>query len=298
MTLMTAHDAHVGARHWTRSVSIAALVLVTSACATPPGTIDPATAASDSAPIRVLLAGDVDWQALNPARGDQSPRAGTLWGDRHAAVPTGFLAEFVDGFSSPPHIHNVTYRAVVISGEIHNDDPHAEPMWMPSGSFWTQPGGEAHITAARGDNNLALVEIDRGPYWVKPPLEAFDSGERPINVDVSNLVWLPLAADPGPDTSASVAYLWGRQEAGESRGVFLQLPPGFNGVLSAPGDEFHAVVIAGTLGHTAASGQRLSAGSYFGAAGASVHDLTAGTDQAVVIYIRSNDQFQLSARQP
>lgn len=103
---------------------------------------------SASAPIRIVLAADVDWQALNPARGEMSPRAGTLWGDRNAEVPTGFLAKFRDGFSSPPHIHNVTYRAVVISGGIHNDDPEAERMWMGSGSFWTQPKGEVHITSA------------------------------------------------------------------------------------------------------------------------------------------------------
>ena len=68
----------------------------------------------------VILASEVKWEKLNPARGDKSPQAGTLWGDRKGAVPTGFLAKFVDGSSSPPHIHNATYRAVVISGRIHN----------------------------------------------------------------------------------------------------------------------------------------------------------------------------------
>ncbi|NND00731.1 MAG: DUF4437 domain-containing protein, partial [Gammaproteobacteria bacterium] len=117
---------------------------------------------------KVISFSDVKWEPLNPARGDQSPKAGTLWGDRKAAVPTGFLADFADGFSSPPHIHNATYRAVVISGSVHNDDPSATPMWMPAGSFWTQPKGESHITAAKGARNIALVEIDQGPYLVQP----------------------------------------------------------------------------------------------------------------------------------
>ena len=30
----------------------------------------------------VIPVGEVDWGALNPARGDASPRAGNLWGDR------------------------------------------------------------------------------------------------------------------------------------------------------------------------------------------------------------------------
>ena len=99
--------------------------------------IDPPDLCGES--HEVVLTSDVEWEQLNPARGDKSPQAGTLWGDRKGTVPTGFLARFVDGFSSPPHIHNVTYRAVVISGSIHNDDPDAAEMWMPVGSFWTQP---------------------------------------------------------------------------------------------------------------------------------------------------------------
>lgn len=96
----------------------------------------------------------------------------------------------MNGFSSPPHIHNVTYRAVVMTGLIHNDDPKAELMWMPAGSFWTQPVGEAHITAAKGENVMAYIEIDEGPYLVKPTEQAYDSGERPVNVDADNIVWL------------------------------------------------------------------------------------------------------------
>ena len=35
---------------------------------------------------------------------------------------------------------------------------------MPAGSFWTQPAGEVHITSARGQETIAYVEIDEGPY--------------------------------------------------------------------------------------------------------------------------------------
>ncbi|MEM9420868.1 MAG: DUF4437 domain-containing protein, partial [Planctomycetota bacterium] len=100
-----------------------------------------ATVTADDATVNVLPASEVPWTALNPARGDKSPQAGTIWGDRGAEVPTGFLVKFVDGFSSPPHIHNVTYRGVVIEGLVHNDDPDAANMWMPPGSYWTQPAG-------------------------------------------------------------------------------------------------------------------------------------------------------------
>ena len=44
----------------------------------------------------------------------------------------------------------------------------AKEMWMPAGSFWTQPRGESHITAASGDSNVAYIEIEDGPYLVRP----------------------------------------------------------------------------------------------------------------------------------
>jgi len=139
--------------------------------------------------IEILSVDDVNWEKLNPARGDKSPKAGTLWGDRKGSSATGFLAKFVDGFSSPPHIHNVSYRAIVIEGLVHNDDPKAANMWMPKGSYWTQPVGESHITSAKGKSNIALVEIDKGPYLVRPANQAFDSGERPYNIHASNIIW-------------------------------------------------------------------------------------------------------------
>ena len=116
------------------------LCVITVACTSTQATFDSTSPKSVTEPTyELVLTSEVEWQQLNTARGDKSPQSATLWGDRKGAVPTGFLARFVDGYSSPPHIHNVTYRAVVISGRIHNDDPDAADMWMPAGSFWTQP---------------------------------------------------------------------------------------------------------------------------------------------------------------
>ena len=245
--------------------------------------------------IRIVLAADVDWQALNPARGAASPRAGTLWGDRTGEAATGFLARFAEGFSSPAHIHNVTYRAVVIEGEIHNDDPGAASQWMGPGSFWTQPAGESHITAARGPSNLALVEIDHGPYLVRPPDQAFDDEERPINVDASNLVWLPATPDRRVGDGADIAHLWGRFDGQSSNGSFLRLPPGFRGKLTADGDVFHAVVIRGEIDHAKLVGDALTPGSYFGAEEPSVHLLNASETAGATIYIRSNGRYRVAS---
>lgn len=242
----------------------------------------PKSESIDKPTSEVVLTSEVQWGALNAARGDQSPRAGNLWGDRTSSEPSGFLVKFKEGFSSPPHIHNITYRGVVITGLLHNDDPDAEEMWMPTGSFWTQPAGEGHITAAKGEENMALVEIEEGPYLVQPADEAFDNGERPVNLDKSNIVWVDVASiewiNLPRDTSAAdgpkAAFLWGNPQSDQLSGTLLKLPAGFSGKIHSNSSNFRAVLIQGKLQHQEVGEtetKNLMPGSYFGSTGEMVH---------------------------
>ncbi len=254
--------------------------------------------------FKVILASEVKWEKLNPARGDKSPKAGTLWGDRKGSVPTGFLVKFVDGFSSPPHIHNVSYRGVVISGLIHNDDPNAADMWMPTGSFWTQPKGDVHITAAKGSTNVAYIEIEKGPYLVLPIEKAFDSEERPVNVDASNIVWLDVSnitwgGQPGKPVSANepkVAFLWGIPQDKQLNGTLVKLPAGFTGKINSHGSTFRAVVIKGQLQYQVSKTdvKTLEPGSYFSSKGESVHQVTSEAEEDCIIYVRSAGKFNVT----
>lgn len=244
-----------------------------------------------------MLSSEIEWEKLNPARGDLSPQAGTIWGDRksEAGEATGFLAKFVDGFSSPPHIHNVTYRAVVLKGLIHNDDPEAEQMWMKPGSFWTQPLGESHITSAKGEEVIALVEIDEGPYLVKPITESFDSGERPINIDVSNIIWLDgnTVQWIESNSDAAVSFL---VETNEWRSLFLKFPAGYRGEIVTDGTVVHAVVIQGKLQYQLPLAQNASAldlGSYFGSTGDAVHQFSNTSAGETIVYVRTNGAVQV-----
>ena len=252
----------------------------------------------------VVLMSEVEWSPLNPARGDQSPRAGTLWGDRTGSGASGFLVEFVDGFSSPPHIHNITYRGVVINGLIHNDDPNAENMWLPAGSFWTQPAGDVHITSADDSNNLAYIEIDEGPYLVLPTEEAFDNGEKPINVYKSNIVWLDASNITWIDRSemsadaneTKVAFLWGNPQSGELNGTLVKLPTGFTGKIRNNGSTFRAVVIQGRSQYQV-SGETeektLEPGSYFGSEGETVHQVSCEAEEECIIYVRTEGKYDV-----
>ena len=304
MTALTI-DANIK-RHMRTVLMLSLVSVTTAACASSKVALTSDIAESAAEPNnKVILASQVRWEKLNPARGDKSPQAGTLWGDREGTVPTGFLAKFVDGFSSPPHIHNASYRAVVISGLIHNDDPDAAPMWMPAASFWTQPKGEVHITAARGASNIALVEIDKGPYLVLPVEEAFDSGERPINVDASNIVWV---APPGIQASAhrplamtpKLAYLWGNPQGARPNGSFVKLPVGFSGKLYSRSSIFRAVVIKGQLQYQASETdfKTLEPGSYFSSKGVSAHQISSKAGVESIIYVRTVGQYSVMPAQP
>lgn len=244
---------------------------------------------------------NIKWGALNAARGDASPRAGDLWGDRSANTATGFLVRFDKGFSSPPHIHNITYRGLVLTGEVHNDDPGAAKTWLSPLSFWTQPAGEDHVTAAQGAFNLAYIEIDSGPYLVQRSDEAFVNGERPINIEASNLVWLdgrdikflPFGTEA---QRVDTAYLWSNVRTGE-RGSLLRVPDRFAGTIETGIGRFRAVTATGGLSYAnqqMADSKTLSRGSYFGSTGIASHRISCADQSGCTIYIRTGSAITLA----
>lgn len=251
--------------------------------------------------VEVVTRSDFELVPLNPLRGDASPKAGVLWGDLRRDVPTGALIQFADGFASPPHIHNITYRAVVIDGTVHNDDPNAESLWMGPGSFWTQPAGEVHITAVGPGGGTAFLEILSGPYLVQPLIDAFDNGERPVNIEESNVVWLDAedikwvdhaSGSAGPE----VSFLWGSPRDGEINGTFVKLPSDYSGRLVTNGEETKAVLITGLLKHGAgdlAQERSLEVGSYFGSEGEVEHELTCESEEECIIYIRTTGTYRI-----
>ncbi|MEM7164562.1 MAG: DUF4437 domain-containing protein [Planctomycetota bacterium] len=246
-------------------------------------------------PADVVLVSDVNWEQLNPLRRDKSPKAGTLWGDRTGPGPAGFLLRPVDGFRSPPHIHDGAYRGVVIRGLLHNADPNAEDMWMPTGSFWTQPAGHVHITAAQGDDCLAYIEVDDA-FGVLPAEKAFDSGEKPVNVDVTNLVWIDPPRQPVTPGGPQVAFVWGNPQDSAASGALVRFPAGTSGTIRSKGASLRAVVIDGSLdlhGSGPEAKQTLDPGSLFSSKGDAVHKVSAGSAKATLLYLRVEGTFDV-----
>lgn len=243
---------------------------------------------------KVGLSKDIKFIPLNPARGDKAPQAGAIYGNIRENVATGYIAKFKDGFSSPPHIHNITYRAIVMNGEIHNADNNAPEMWMPAGSVWTQPKGQAHITAAQGENAMAYIEIDSGPYLVWSVDKSFESDERPINIHASNMIYLGNDESKliGEQCDAKIAKIW-EKENGEN-GYLLKLPAGFEGKIYSDGSIFYGIIIKGIVAYTMPNAEQsidLDQGSHFESKATAIHDIS--TNEESLVYIRTNDKFEI-----
>ena len=161
---------------------------------------------------------------------------------------------------------------------------------IPTGSFWTQPAGESHVTAADGQGNLIYLEIDSGPYLVLSSEKAFDNGERSINIDERNLVWLSTKDVKWLKEGAlQIAYLWGEPHL--ANGSFLKLPAGFKGTIKND-HELKAVLVRGKATHqwnNVKTKTVLSPSSFFSSKTKGEHKINAETE--IVLYINSNGRY-------
>jgi hypothetical protein len=101
---------------------------------------------------------------------------------------------------------------------------------MPKGSFWTQPAGEVHITAAQGDQSLAYIEVE-DDFKVLPAKGKFDNGERPINVHQKDIIWLTWPNFSHQKSEVQVAFLWGNPIDRKPSGTLIKLGPQYQGTL-------------------------------------------------------------------
>lgn len=95
-----------------------------------------------------------------PAYGDMSKGAhGTL-----IKMPAGFVSDI--------HTHTGEYWGVVISGVGVNGVPGSKDVPLPAGSYWSQKGGERHVTKCISSNECIFfisqsVKFDDIPDGMK-----------------------------------------------------------------------------------------------------------------------------------
>lgn len=167
---------------------------------------------------------------------------------------------------------------------------------MPTGSVWTQPAGENHTTAANGESNLIYLEIDTGPYLVKPTDDQFDNGEHPLNGHVDNLVWLD-SSELSSITAQGVKSTFVWENSVDMTGSMIKLPVGFNGEITTHASEFRAIVISGTINYFSkkqSTAITLNPASFIESTGEYTHQIQNNSSAPATLYIRTNDKYQVN----
>jgi quercetin dioxygenase-like cupin family protein len=115
-----------------------------------------------------------------------------------------------------------------------------------------------------------------------PPPEAFDNGEKPVNVDSTNIVWLDASdstwiqgkADGSGAGNAEMAFMWGAPEGDSVNGTMVKLPGGFSGTIESDSSSLKIIVIKGQVDLRSRSDPKtLTAGGYIGSQGNVSHSL-------------------------
>jgi len=103
---------------------------------------------------------------------DTGIKAGNKVGSLHAAPAFGNSSKgahgtFIKmpaGFVSEVHVHTLEYYGVVISGVGVNYTPDGEQVKLPVGSYWSQKGGESHITKCISSNECIFFISQFGKF--------------------------------------------------------------------------------------------------------------------------------------
>ena len=114
----------------------------------------------DGTPADLVLASEVTWEQLNPARGNESPKAGQL---------NGTLTKLPAGFSGKIDSRGSTCRAVVIKGQLQYQMPgETDAKTLEPGSYFSSKGESVHqVSSEGGEESIFYVRTD-GKYDVVP----------------------------------------------------------------------------------------------------------------------------------
>lgn len=98
-------------------------------------------------------------------------QAAPAYGDLKQGAHGTFI-KMPAGFVSDIHIHTGEYWGVVISGVGVNGLPGSKDVPLPTGSYWSQKGGERHVTKCISSNECIFfisqsVKFDDIPDGMK-----------------------------------------------------------------------------------------------------------------------------------
>lgn len=119
--------------------------------------------AEAAARMTVVAAQDIEFRPLNPER-PEAGRFAVLWGSPGTA-PSALMLRLARG-GGGLHVHSSDYHLVVLEGAMRHlasGEAPDEATPLGPGSYWHQPGGEAHSDECLSDVCLLFVKWE-GPF--------------------------------------------------------------------------------------------------------------------------------------
>ena len=126
------------------SCTVLAMLFVCGACAN-------VTHDRTPSPMIVVAYEDAKFIPVDPGRPD-SPEIAVLWGDPRTG-PSAMLIRLRKG-PQPMHTHSSDYHLVVLQGVVKHwsaDETESDAKPLGPGSYWFQPGNEAHADSCVSD---------------------------------------------------------------------------------------------------------------------------------------------------
>ncbi len=105
----------------------------------------------------------VDYQPLNPARGDASPQAGTLWGDLDDGGLSASFVKLPAGHTSDLSVESDRLRAVIVDGAlIHSVAGLETQSELGAGGFFESDAGVPHALACHPESDCLVYVRSTG----------------------------------------------------------------------------------------------------------------------------------------
>jgi hypothetical protein len=119
--------------------------------------VAPLTAEEREAQMTIKPHQSVHFQPIDARRPD-GPKIAVLWGDP-ATGPSAMFLKITRGVGAP-HVHTSDYHLLVVEGVMQHWGPgqaEADAPELPAGSYWFQPGNEAHTDACVTEQCVMFV---------------------------------------------------------------------------------------------------------------------------------------------
>jgi quercetin dioxygenase-like cupin family protein len=202
----------------------------------------------------ILVApGDLAYAPMDPSKPDGIHLA-AVDGNPMEGAASFFLKIPAKG-TPGPHSHTAGYHAVVVSGNAqHWLVGDKDPKPLSAGSYWYQPGGQAHDDMCAGPEECVLFIMIEDKFDFTPTADVKKSKENAAYTLTrsEDAKWTPV--DPSKPEGFKMAVLKGDPKTG-SAAFAMELPAGADTGLHSHTSDYSALVLSGTTSHWVDGGE-------------------------------------------